>query len=133
MIYRFRHEIINVNLRDQLPEWFRERNPKGQVPVIEFGPDNKVLTESLITSDFLDEAYPGRQLRTDDTYQKYSERLFVETIVSNLMLFGKILFSKDDKETIRKEALESFKKADQLLAQTRKGKFISGNLTKINF
>ena len=126
VLYQFRHEVINVNLRDQLPEWVRERNPKGQVPFIEFGPDNKVLNESLITSDFLDEAYPGRQLTAANTYQKYKERLFVETIVPNLMVFAKILFSKDDKETIRKQGLESFKKADQLLAQTRKGKFISG-------
>lgn len=120
--------MINVNLRDKLPEWVRDRNPKGQVPIIEFDADNKVLYESLITSDFLDEAFPGRQLRADDPFQRYSERLFVETIVPLLMVYAKILYSKEDKEAICKEASISFKKADQLLAQKRKGKFISGKL-----
>merc|ERR1711973_924762 len=48
------NEVVNINLRSK-PDWYFERNPLGKVPCLEF--DGKVIYESLITADYLDEAY----------------------------------------------------------------------------
>merc|ERR1711963_939790 len=49
------HETINVDLKEK-PEWFLERNPLGLVPTLE--QDDKIVYESLITCEYLDDTYP---------------------------------------------------------------------------
>jgi glutathione S-transferase len=69
------HETVNVSLV-QKPEWFLKKNPAGQVPVLE--QDQRILNESLVTSDYLDEAYPDNPLHPSDPYLKAKQKLIVE-------------------------------------------------------
>lgn len=69
--------MVNVNLTDK-PDWFLALNPRGQVPTLEFD-DGKILAESLIVSDYLDESGDSsRMLHPKDQFQKAKDRLFVE-------------------------------------------------------
>jgi len=121
------HEIINVNLKEK-PEFLLERNPLGKVPTIEFDSDDKILFESLVVADYIDEVYPGRPLRPNDPYLRAKDRVFVELISPHIAAYGKLLFSKEtDLSVIVKEVKESFKKADDLLAKRRTKKFLSGD------
>jgi glutathione S-transferase len=54
-----------------------ERNPSGKVPVLE--KDGKVLYESAVVCDFLDEVFPQKPLQPKDPYQKAKDRLLFET------------------------------------------------------
>ena len=67
-IYYFSHEIININLKDK-PDWFLERNPLGQVPVLEL-PDGRILYESDVICDYLDEAYHEGRIVPDDPFTR---------------------------------------------------------------
>ncbi|XP_054162634.1 glutathione S-transferase omega-1-like [Oppia nitens] len=120
------HETINVNLKDK-PEWLLERNPLGLVPVIEFGDDNKVLYESLIVADYLDEAFPDkRPLQVKDPYIRANDRVFIETFGRNFGILYKVL-KEENIDNVWDDIKEAFNKVEQQLAK-RKGdnKFLSG-------
>ena len=42
-------DIVNIKLRNEIPEWFAAINPLGQVPALEF-PNGDAICESLIIS-----------------------------------------------------------------------------------
>ena len=119
-----RHEVIDVNLRDK-PEWLLERNPFGKVPTIEFGADDKVLYESLIINDYLDEVYPGPQLRSNDIYRRALDKVFIETISPLIGVWGKV-YSSEDVKVLLESAKESLRKAEDVLKKYKTGKFLSG-------
>jgi glutathione S-transferase len=53
------------------------KNPLTKVPILEL--DDKIVFESLITADYLDELYPGsRLLNNSDPFKKAQDRIFIE-------------------------------------------------------
>lgn len=78
-----RFDIVNVNLTNK-PEWLFEKNAEGKVPVLETN-DGKILSESLIVADYIDEAYPSqRKLHPTDPYQKAQNRILLEKYGSSV-------------------------------------------------
>ncbi|XP_069095539.1 glutathione S-transferase omega-1-like isoform X2 [Pleurodeles waltl] len=69
-------ETININLRSK-PEWFLKKAPFGLVPVLETSKGD-IIYESLITSDYLDEVYPGKKLTPSDPLQKAKQKMLLE-------------------------------------------------------
>lgn len=68
--------MVNINLVTK-PEWYFARNPLGKVPCLEM--NGKIVYESLITADYLDEVYPGPSpLNNPDPYLKAQDRIYVE-------------------------------------------------------
>ncbi|CAG2107877.1 unnamed protein product [Medioppia subpectinata] len=122
-----KHEIINVNLRDKV-EWWVKQNPLGKVPTIEFGADNKVLYESLIVAEYLDEVYTeGRPLQPRDAYQRASDRVFIETFSVNFSAYYKYVYGTDDLAAVWPDIVEVLKKVDTLLAKRRaNNRYLSG-------
>lgn len=69
--------MVNINLFNR-PDWYYNKNPLGKVPCLEFS-DKSVIFESLITCDFLDEAYPSaRQLNSSDPMKRARDRMLTE-------------------------------------------------------
>lgn len=68
--------MINIDLKDK-PAWFLEKYQAGTVPVLEI--DDKVIGESLITAEYIDEMYskPGKQSLPTDPYKKAQARLLI--------------------------------------------------------
>ncbi|XP_077978839.1 glutathione S-transferase omega-1-like [Glandiceps talaboti] len=92
------HETVNCNLKNK-PEWLFEKNPKGLVPVVEHG--DKVLYESLIVNDYLDEVFPGkRSLNAKDPYQRGLDQIMLDVFTNKVSGNGfKVWRSKgEDKE-----------------------------------
>ena len=58
------------------PEWFLERNPLGLVPTLE--QDDKIVCESLITCDYLDDVYPNNPLTPTNPYRKARDAMLVD-------------------------------------------------------
>jgi len=69
------YEMINCALMTK-PEWLWELNPIGKVPVLMH--KGITLYESLITSDYVDEVYPGRPLHSTDPATKAKDKMLVE-------------------------------------------------------
>lgn len=77
----FRFETVNINLK-QKPDWFFAMNPVGLVPVLEF--DDKVVYESNVCNEFLDNVYPTPKLIPADFYEASRDKILWET-------FGKVM------------------------------------------
>ncbi|XP_077979066.1 glutathione S-transferase omega-1-like [Glandiceps talaboti] len=93
------YELVNCNLKNK-PEWLLERNPKGLVPVLEHG--DKVVFESLIVNDYLDEVFPGKRfLNAKDPYQRAVNNLVLDIFTNQVLAYSfKVLRSQGlDKET----------------------------------
>ncbi|KAM5272063.1 glutathione S-transferase omega-1-like [Ctenodactylus gundi] len=80
-----RHEVVNINLKNK-PEWFFKKNPIGKVPVIE-NSQGQLICESVITCEYLDEAYPGKKLLPNDPYERACQKMILES-------FSKVLTNK---------------------------------------
>ena len=74
------HEIVNISFeeRQQHTPEFEALNPKGKVPVIVH--DGRVITESTIIIEYLDEAFPGPQLMPKEPYWRARRRLWARWI-----------------------------------------------------
>lgn len=68
--------MVNIHLSKK-PEWFLEKiNPLGKVPAIQ--KDDKVVYESAVCCDYLDQVYPGNKLTPDDPYQQARDKILME-------------------------------------------------------
>ncbi|XP_022092206.1 pyrimidodiazepine synthase-like [Acanthaster planci] len=76
------YEEINCNLKKK-PEFLLERHPDGKVPVFEH--NGKVLIESSIICDYLDEIYPDPPLYPKDPFQKAKDKVVMETYASKVI------------------------------------------------
>ena len=72
------YERVSLNLarRDQKKPEFLKLNPYGKVPVIDDG--GKILFESCIINEYLDEKYPSPPLMPQDPYLRARGRILVD-------------------------------------------------------
>ncbi|ESN94052.1 hypothetical protein HELRODRAFT_180212 [Helobdella robusta] len=96
------HEIVNINLRDK-PDWFVERNPLGLVPVLEI--DDKVIFESPICAEYIDEVYGDNKLLTKDPYKRAQQKMLLERF-SKLPVGFYAGFRSKDPEELKKGSAE---------------------------
>ena len=83
-------DIAYINL-DEPPEWFLALSPTGKVPVLEV--DGKVVFESAIISEYLDEVNPP-SLHPADPLEKAQNRAWIEFTSPLYMSFFKLMMSK---------------------------------------
>jgi len=116
------HETINVDLKKK-PEWFLERNPKGLVPTIE--QDDKVVYESLVVSDYLDQVYSKNPLTPADPYRKARDSMFVD-FYGNKMIpnYYKVLRTEGKDDEAKEDLASAFKAIDEELKA--RGKYLGG-------
>lgn len=117
------HEVINLDLKNK-PDWHFKLNPAGKVPILQ--QDDKILYESLVVSEYLDEAYGQTRLMSTDPYIKAKGKLFVEAATAAVMPMLKIHHNKDDRDKLWAEfrcKLNLFE--DELKGSD--GPFFSGN------
>uniref|UniRef100_A0A914XJB9 Glutathione-dependent dehydroascorbate reductase n=1 Tax=Plectus sambesii TaxID=2011161 RepID=A0A914XJB9_9BILA len=98
-------EVINVNLKEK-PDWFVQRNPLGKVPMIEH--DGKVVFESLVVNEYLDELFPETAILPTDPYERAQQKILVERLSSVQAAFFAFMMNKDGDYT---QAIESMEKA----------------------
>ncbi|XP_026759430.1 pyrimidodiazepine synthase-like isoform X2 [Galleria mellonella] len=76
---RAKYEIYKLDPL-KLPEWFKEKNPRLKIPVLEIPTEqgDKFLFESVVICDYLDEMYTRNPLHSTDPYVKAQDRLLIE-------------------------------------------------------
>ncbi|XP_077488082.1 glutathione S-transferase omega-1-like [Amblyomma americanum] len=107
------HEVVNINLKDK-PEWHFKLNPAGKVPILQ--QDDKLVCESLIVSEYLDDAYGSTKLQPNDPYQKARQKMFVEVGSAALMPVLKIHYNKDNRLELWKEFKDKVRVYEEELA-----------------
>ncbi|XP_066211294.1 glutathione S-transferase omega-1 [Saccopteryx leptura] len=121
-----RHEVININLKNK-PEWFFEKNPVGLVPVLE-NSQGQLICESVITCEYLDEAYPGKKLLPGDPYEKACQKMVFELFSKVPPLVGNFIRNKDKEDCsgLKEEIRKEFSKLEEVLTN-KKTTFFGGN------
>uniref|UniRef100_A0A1E1XCP1 Putative glutathione s-transferase n=1 Tax=Amblyomma aureolatum TaxID=187763 RepID=A0A1E1XCP1_9ACAR len=117
------HEVVNINLKDK-PEWHFKLNPAGKVPILQ--QDDKLVCESLIVAEYLDDAYGSAKLLPNDPYQKARQKMFIEVGSAALMPVLKIHYNKDNRVELWKEFRDKVRAYEEELA-TRKTPYLSGD------
>ncbi|CAL1530165.1 unnamed protein product [Lymnaea stagnalis] len=67
------YDLVNVDLNSK-PDWFFDYNPYGEVPVVIHNGGS--VYESLITAEYLDDAFPNPQLYSSDPLVKAHEKIY---------------------------------------------------------
>ncbi len=102
-VFDFSVNLINVGIYTECPDFLKEKNPAGTVPVIQTG--DFILPESLLIADYLDEAYPSPKLHPDCPKQKALDRVLVDRNSQAVTLFYKIAYGGGDQDA---EMVENF-------------------------
>ncbi|XP_077909255.1 glutathione S-transferase omega-1 isoform X1 [Ictidomys tridecemlineatus] len=120
------HEIININLRNK-PEWYFKKNPLGLVPVLE-NSQGQLISESTITCEYLDEAYPGKKLLPDDPYEKACQKMVFELFSKVPSLMANFIKgqNKENWSGLKEELKKEFSKLEEVLTN-KKTTFFGGN------
>lgn len=105
------------------PEWYVKLNPPGQVPCLQFD-DGRIVPESLINSEYLDQAYPDNKLIPADPFTNAHHKLFIERYSKLITNFYKMARSNEA------EAVNDFKNSlKELNTKLPSTGFVGGWLT----
>lgn len=97
------YDTVYINLNDK-PEWMLTKSDGAKVPTVEFD-DGKVLVESLIIADYLDEAYPESPLYPKDPRAKAEQRILLEKFGGVKDTFYKMIFYENERSAENFEKL----------------------------
>lgn len=111
------YDVVYVNLT-QKPEWLLEKNPCGKVPCIELN-GGEVLHESLIITEYLDEAYPQNKLYPLNPLAKAKDKLLIEKFNGVITNMYKLYAGTTVDCDIFNEALASLEFFDRELVKRR--------------
>lgn len=68
-------ELVEIDLFDR-PAWFREVSPYGKVPVLRH--EGRIVHESSIINQYVDEAFPAIPLLPTDAYGRAQARIWMD-------------------------------------------------------
>ncbi|HEY8507588.1 MAG TPA: glutathione S-transferase family protein [Steroidobacteraceae bacterium] len=74
----FTSHFINLHRFEQHEPWYLKINPNGQVPALVH--DGRVITESTVINEYLDEAFEGPPLRPADPYWRARMRIWTKFV-----------------------------------------------------
>ena len=96
--------------------WFRALNPDGKVPVLVH--DGKVICESNVINEYLEEEFPERPLLPVDNYRRARARALIAYCDASFILPQYTLNLNQDRqadESLRERALETWRWLDRQL------------------
>ncbi|XP_066457116.1 glutathione S-transferase omega-1-like isoform X2 [Eleutherodactylus coqui] len=129
-----KHEVVNINLKSK-PEWFFEKSPRGLLPSLET-PDDKIVYESPIVCDYLDEAFPGNKLTPADPYEKAQQKILLEYFSTVISALYKILSAKQDNQNtteVKTQFIEKLRKLEEDLANKNTSYFGGESVSMIDY
>jgi glutathione S-transferase len=74
----FERRVISLEKGEEHEDWFRALNPKGLIPVLVH--NGRVLTESSVICQYVDESFDGPALMPDDPYWRARARYWMNRI-----------------------------------------------------
>jgi glutathione S-transferase len=75
----FTHKLLNPGKFEHHSDWYKKINPRGQVPALD--DDGKVVTESTVICEYLEDAHPTAvKLRPDDHFERAQMRIWTKWV-----------------------------------------------------
>uniref|UniRef100_A0A914UYU3 Glutathione S-transferase omega n=1 Tax=Plectus sambesii TaxID=2011161 RepID=A0A914UYU3_9BILA len=106
-------EVVNVNLVNK-PKWLLEKNPLGKVPTLEH--DGKVVYESAVVNEYLDEIFPESSVLPKDPYERAHQKILVERLSSiPTALYGVVRSTPETRDAAVEAIKKALANADSLL------------------
>ena len=129
------YELREEDLKNKSPELL-EISPYGKVPVVVH--DDKVIFESAICNEYLEEVFPQQALMPQDAFERAQVRIWTDYVASYFSRPAyRIRTSTDAQEVAEswRELRERCAYMEAHLAEADKGWFVGGRLTlaDINF
>lgn len=95
--------------------WFQQLNPVGKVPVIDHG--GRILYESLVINEYLEEVYPERALLPPHPYQRALCRILIDSCLSFIKAQYALQLNQDrtQDQSLTEEALATYRAIDAFL------------------
>jgi len=115
-------EVVNVNLT-QKPEWYFAKNPNGQVPTLEQG--EKIVYESIVCNEYLEESHGGHVLLPADPYKKARIRVLMESVGKVTDKYYALLKLKTEEE--KTKGIEELGKNVQIYENSIMGPYFFGD------
>lgn len=117
-------EVINIHLKDK-PDWYFSKHYKGQVPALEHDEGKKVVIESAVIPEYLDDLFPETRVLPTDPYEKVQQRLLLERLVALApTIYGVVAALKDP--TIREEKYAALAKTVEDAEKLLTAEYFSG-------
>jgi len=109
-------EIINIYLKNK-PEWYCKINPMGQVPAFE-EQGGKVVTESTVIAQYLDDIFPECTVLPKDPYKKAQQKILAERLSPIVPTFYAAARNSNDPKAIeenKQKMIKAFENAEDSL------------------
>ena len=74
----FKSHLMRLIDFEQHEPWFVKINPRGQVPVLVH--DDRVLDESTLINEYVDDTFPGPPLKPSDAFGRHQMRLWTKFV-----------------------------------------------------
>lgn len=98
-------------------DWFQRLNPIGKVPVVRH--EGRILYESLVINEYLEEVFPERPLLPKDPYQRALCRILIDSCLEFIKAQYALQLNQDrsQDETLTKQALSTWRSLDVFLTR----------------
>lgn len=119
-------DVTFIDLQNK-PDWFLAMNPRGKVPVVVV--NDRVIYESAIINEFLEELVPEPALLPTDLFDRAEARIWVDYAgTASMAHVAAIMFSAtEEAESAARAALDqSLRVVDAELARRGAGPFFFG-------
>ncbi|VDK61081.1 unnamed protein product [Anisakis simplex] len=70
-------EVVNIDLSNK-PDWYFKKHPQGNLPTLEH--DGKIIIESTVIVQYLDELFPETSVLPTDPYERAQHRILYEQV-----------------------------------------------------
>jgi glutathione S-transferase len=74
----FTRRQLNPAIFEHHEDWFKKINPNAQVPALDH--DGKIITESTVICEYLEDVFPDTPLRPDDLYDRAQMRIWTKWV-----------------------------------------------------
>jgi glutathione S-transferase len=74
----FKSHLLRLVDFEQHEPWFVKINPRGQVPVLVH--DERVLDESTLINEYVDDTFPGMPLKPSDAFGRHQMRVWTQFV-----------------------------------------------------
>lgn len=126
---------VDILKGEQFTPEFRKINPKAVVPSLVH--DDKIVNESTLICEYVDEVFPGKKLIPTDPYEKAQMRLWTKAVDEQLHpACGELTFVCCHRHIVMrlgKEKLEEFLKATPDQSVTSKWKARKQEIVRLGF
>ena len=80
----FEYVAVNLLQGEQSSEWYKQLNPMGLVPSLQFVETGQVVGQSIAITELLEEMYPQKPLLPTDLLERAKVRMIVDTIACDI-------------------------------------------------